>query len=164
MTGHPAVKATVAEVHPEIGIQYRALTDRLKESLLRERPMAALSGAFGLLAGLLATLGLYGVIGYMAARRRNEIGVRMAPGAGRGRLMRLVLGEAGLLLLLGLAAGAGPALWADRAASSLLFGLKPYEPVTLAGAMALLAAVALAAGYAPGAACLAPGADAPTAR
>jgi len=62
-----AVKATVAEVHPEIGIQYRALTNQLKESLLRERLMATLSGAFGLLAGLLATLGLYGVIAYMVA-------------------------------------------------------------------------------------------------
>jgi ABC-type antimicrobial peptide transport system permease subunit len=100
----------------------------------------------------------------MVARRRDEIGVRMAPGTGRGRVMRPALGEAGLLLRLGLAAGAGLALWAGRAASSLLFGLKPYDPVTLAGAMALLAAVALAASCAPGAACLAPGADAPTAR
>ena len=77
----------------------------MQESLLRERLMATLSGAFGLLAGLLATLGLYGVIAYMVARRRNEIGVRMALGADRGRVIRLVLREAVLLLVSGWQSG-----------------------------------------------------------
>jgi len=144
-----AVKTTVMEVHPQIGIEFRVLTDQLKDSLLRERLMAMLSGAFGLLAASLATLGLYGVIAYMVARRRNEIGVRMALGADRGRVIRLVLREAGLLLAAGLGVGTGLALWAGRAASAMLFGLQPHDPATLAGAIAVLAAVALLASYGP---------------
>jgi len=144
-----AVKTTVMEVHPQIGIEFRVLTDQLKDSLLRERLMAMLSGAFGLLAGSLATLGLYGVIAYMVARRRNEIGVRMALGADCGRVIRLVLREAGLLLAVGLGVGTGLALWAGRAASAMLFGLQPHDPATLAGAIAALAAVALLASYGP---------------
>jgi predicted permease len=143
------VKAAVGEVHPEIGIQFRIMTAQLRESLARDRLMATLSGAFGLLAGLLATLGLYGVIAYMVARRRNEIGVRMALGADRRHVIRLVLREAALLLLIGLVSGSALALWAARAASTLLYGLKPSDPVTLGGAIALLAAVAILASYGP---------------
>ena len=116
---------------------------------MRDRLMAALAGAFGVLAGSLAVLGLYGVIAYMVARRRNEIGVRIALGAGRGRVIRLVLKEAALLLAIGLAVGLALALWAGRAAMAMLYDLKPYDPVTLGGAMTALAAVALAASYAP---------------
>jgi ABC-type antimicrobial peptide transport system permease subunit len=111
--------------------------------------MATLSGAFGLLAGLLATLGLYGVISYMVARRRNEIGVRVALGADRGRVVRLVLREAVLLLGTGLIIGLAISLWAGRAAAALLYGLTPHDPATIAAAIALLAGVALAAAYAP---------------
>jgi predicted permease len=143
------VKAAVAQVSPVIGIEFRQMSRQIEESVMRERLMATLSGGFGLLAGSLATLGLYGVIAYMVARRRNEIGVRIALGADRGRLIRLVLFEAVLLLAFGLAAGAGIALWAGRAASTLLFGLQPHDPATLAAAMALLAAVALIASYVP---------------
>ncbi len=116
---------------------------------MRDRLMAMLAGGFGLLAGMLATLGLYGVISYMVARRRNEIGVRVALGADRGRVVRLVLREAVVLLAVGLVIGTALSLWAGRAASSLLFGLKPYDPVTLASAVLLLAGVALLASYWP---------------
>jgi putative ABC transport system permease protein len=141
--------AGIAEVHPAIGIQFSVLTDQLKDSLMRDRLMAALAGAFAVLAGLLAVLGLYGVIAYMVTRRRNEIGVRIALGANRRRIVGLVLGEAVWLVAIGLAAGAGLALWAGRATGAMLYGLKPYDPPTLAGAMALLAAVALLASYVP---------------
>ncbi len=144
-----AVKTAVAEVSPSIGIEFRSFSEQLAESLLRERLMATLSGGFGLLAALLATLGLYGVIAYMVARRRNEIGVRIALGADRGRVIRLVLREALLLLGVGLAVGVVLALWAGRAAATMLYGLKPYDPLSMAGAIALLAAVAVAASYAP---------------
>jgi predicted permease len=143
------VRAAVAEVNPGISLEFRVLSEQIRDSLLRERLMATLSGAFGLLAGLLATLGLYGVISYMVARRRNEIGVRIALGADRRRVIRLVLREAGLLLAAGLTAGAVLALWAGRAAAALLYGLKPHDPATLAGAVALLTLVALAASYGP---------------
>ena len=144
-----STKSVVARVHPAIGIQLTRLAQQIQESLLRDRLMAILAGAFGILAGMLATLGLYGVIAYMVARRRNEIGVRVALGANRGRVVRLVLREAALLLAVGLVAGTGLALWAGRAAGALLFGLKPYDPTTLAFAVTLLAAVALLASYIP---------------
>jgi predicted permease len=144
-----AVKAAVAEISPAIGLEFRSFSVQLEESLLRERLMATLSGGFGILAGLLATLGLYGVIAYMVARRKNEIGVRMALGADRSRVIRLVLREAMLLLILGLTAGTLIALWAGRAAAALLFELKPYDPVSIAVAITVLAVVALAASYGP---------------
>jgi predicted permease len=144
-----AVKSTMAAVHPEIQLYFRIMSQQLEESLLRDRLMATLAGAFGLLAGLLSTLGLYGVISYMVARRRNEIGIRVALGAGRGSVIRLVLREAAVLLAIGLAIGIGFTLWASKAATTLLFGLKPNEPVILAGASALLAAVALLASFLP---------------
>ncbi len=143
------ITAGVADVNPGLGLQFSVLTNQLKESLMRDRLMAALAGAFGLLAGLLAVLGLYGVIAYMVTRRRNEIGVRIALGAGRGRVIRLVLKEAGLLLAIGLAVGTGLALWTGRAATSMLYGLKPYDPGTLAAAIGLLAVVGLLASYGP---------------
>ena len=143
------VKAAVAEVSPVIGIEFRLLSEQLRESLLRERLMATLSGGFGLLAGLLATLGLYGVIAYMVARRRNEIGLRIALGADRGRVIRLVLREAALLLVVGLGVGAMLAFWAGRAAATLLFGVQPYDGATMVAAVALLTVVALASSYVP---------------
>ena len=143
------VKAAVGEVSPAIGVEFRILSKQLEESLLRERLMATLSGGFGLLAALLATLGVYGVISYMVARRRNEIGVRVALGADRGKVIRMVLGEAAALLAVGLVIGSILALWAGTAASTLLYGLKPYDVPTLAAAIALLGMVTLAASYVP---------------
>jgi putative ABC transport system permease protein len=147
LTGN--IKSMASTIHPEIGLQFTILSTQLRESLMRDRLMATLAGSFGLLAGLLAMLGLYGVIAYMVARRRNEIGVRVALGADRGRVIRLVLREAVVLLVAGLVIGGGLALWAGRAAGTLLFGLKPYDPVTLTVAAILLSATALLASYAP---------------
>jgi predicted permease len=146
---HHAAETAVAEIHPGLGIDFTVLTTQIKESLMRDRLMAALAGAFGLLAGSLAVLGLYGVIAYMVARRRNEIGVRVALGASRGQVIGLVLREAALLLALGLTVGLGLAAWAGQAAASLVYGLQPRDPVTLGGAAALLASVALLASYGP---------------
>jgi predicted permease len=143
------IKAAVAEVSPSIGIEFQVMSRQIQEGLLREKLMATLSTGFGLLAGLLATLGLYGVIAYMVARRRNEIGVRIALGADRARVIRLVLREAALLLVIGLTMGIFLSLWAGRAASTLLYGLQPHDPVTLISATLLLSVIALAASYAP---------------
>lgn len=144
-----AVKGAIAGVNPTIGIEFKTFSTQLEESLLRDRLMATLSGAFALLAGLLATLGLYGVIAYMVARRRNEIGLRIALGADRGKVIRLVLAETGLLLVVGLGVGVLLAQWAARGAASMLYGLQPWDPVSTAVSIVLLAAVGLCAGFGP---------------
>jgi putative ABC transport system permease protein len=144
-----AVKSSVAEISPAISFQFRSFSQQLDDSLLRERLMATLSGAFGILAVVLATVGLYGVISYLVTRRRNEIGIRIALGADRGRVILLVLREAALLLTAGVVVGALFSIWVGRTAATLLYGLKPYDPVSLVGASLLLAAIALTASYVP---------------
>jgi ABC-type antimicrobial peptide transport system permease subunit len=111
--------------------------------------MARLSGFFGFLAVLLAVIGLYGVISYMAARRRNEIGIRMSLGADRRSIIALVLRESILLLAFGLTIGVILSLAASSAAASLLFGLKPHDATTLIFAVVSLAAISLIASYLP---------------
>ena len=145
----PGIRRTVSEVDPAIGLDFRAFETTVREGLLRERLMAALSGFFGGLATLIAAIGLYGVMSYLVVRRTNEIGIRMALGADRRRILALVMNESGRLLALGIAVGAGLSLLAARAAGSMLFGLAPSDPGTLCGATALLAAVTAAAGYLP---------------
>lgn len=144
-----AVKATANEADPDSDITFYNLHRMIDDGLLRDRLLARLSGFFGALAGLLAVIGLYGVISYMAARRRNEIGIRMSLGADRGSIVALVLRECVLLLSIGLACGLALSLAASRAATSMLFGLKPDDPATLAMATLILAGIALAASYIP---------------
>ncbi len=143
------VKRTIGQASPEINLEFHVFKSQIRDSLLRERLMATLSGFFGFLAGLLATIGLYGLISYTVARRTNEIGIRMALGAQRGDVVRMILREAGILLGIGIAAGTALSLLAARTASALLFGLKPSDPLTLAAAIAALAAVTVAASFLP---------------
>jgi predicted permease len=144
-----AVRRTVLEENPEISLEFRVFRAQLRNSLLRERLMATLSGFFGFLAVVLATIGLYGVMSYMVARRRGEIGIRMALGANRGDVLGLVLREAGMLLAVGLVIGTGLAIAVGRTASSMLFGLKPTDPVTIGISVGLLAVVAIIASFLP---------------
>jgi ABC-type antimicrobial peptide transport system permease subunit len=123
----------------------------IEDGLLRDRLMARLSGFFGVLAVLLAVIGLYGVISYMVARRRNEIAIRVALGAGRESIVKLVMREAGALLGVGLVIGTVLALAGGKAAASMLFGLKPWDVATFAMALVLLALVAVAASLLPAA-------------
>jgi ABC-type antimicrobial peptide transport system permease subunit len=144
-----ALKDTIRGQSAETSVQFRVFNAQIQESLLRERLMATLSGFFGLLAGILATVGLYGVISYMVARRRNEIGIRIALGAARGDVIGLILREAGILVAGGLVVGTALAIAGARTAASLLYGLKPGDPFVIGLSAAMLAAVALIASLLP---------------
>ena len=102
------------EVNRDVTLQFTTFSTQVDESLVRERLLAALSGFFGVLALLLATIGLYGVMSYNVARRRNEIGIRMALGAEQSRVLRMVLGEVLILIFIGLAAGFAATLATTR--------------------------------------------------
>jgi predicted permease len=145
----PAVKHAITTMDPAIVIDFSVLKTRIRESLLRERLMALLAGFFGILAAVLAMIGLYGVVSYMVARRRNEIGVRVALGANPRQIVGMILGESASLLGIGLGIGLVLAIAAGSAARALLFGLRPSDPTTLAFALATLAAIALAASLLP---------------
>jgi putative ABC transport system permease protein len=144
-----AATRAIAEINPSIAIQYQAVRTQVEQSLLRERLMATLSGFFGGLAVLIATIGLYGVMSYMVARRRKEIVVRMALGADRGTVVRMIVREAAKLLVAGLIIGAVLSVFAARTAETFLYGLKPGDPLTIALAMAVLATVTLLASWVP---------------
>jgi putative ABC transport system permease protein len=108
-----------------------------------------LSGAFGVLAALLVIVGLYGVLSYFLAQRRGEIGIRIALGASRGRVIAESLRDAMRMLVIGVTIGVIMALLAGREASTMVFGLKPWDPKTLLAAAALLAAVTVITSIVP---------------
>jgi putative ABC transport system permease protein len=143
------ITRSLAELNPRIGVTYTVMATQIADTLVRERLMATLSGFFGGLAAALTLIGLYGVIAYTVARRTNEIGIRVALGASRSNVLSMILREAGLLVSIGITAGIVLALAGGSAAGALLFGLEPYDPLTLAFAAALLSAVAIAASYFP---------------
>ena len=145
----PATVQKIAEVNPLIDIDFSVLSETIASGLVRERLMAALSGAFGMLAGLLAAVGLYGVMSYTVARRSNEIGIRLAMGARGVDVLKMVITEAGWMVGIGVAIGVALGLGAAKAARTLLFGLQPGDPVTLTAAIALLASIGLIASYLP---------------
>jgi predicted permease len=129
--------------------EFRTLDEHVDESLGHERLMATLSGLFAALAVGLACVGLYGIMAYAVARRTNEIGIRMALGADRAHILRMIVGESVLLVATGVALGLPLALAAAQLVSGQLYGLKPADPGTIAGAILLLAAVAALASYIP---------------
>jgi len=143
------VLSTIGQANGNIVVQFQTLPSMVRDSLLRERLMATLSGFFGALAALIATIGLYGVMSYTVARRRNEIGIRMALGADRRDVVRMVMREASVLLTSGVLVGTALAIAAARAAAALLFGLHPGDPATLAMAAGGLGAIAMLASYVP---------------
>jgi predicted permease len=144
------VRRLVERKNPEIQIwEAKTLEDQVNRSLTRERLLSKLSGFFGLAALTLACIGLYGVLSYAVARRTQEIGIRMALGAHRAEVLGFILSDALRLASLGAAAGLPLALAAGRLVESFLFGLSPADPATLAGASALMLAVALISGYLP---------------
>jgi putative ABC transport system permease protein len=149
MTLTRSVAAAAATVNPQLALTFRPLADQIDASLTQERVVAMLAGFFGALALLLAGLGLYGVTSYAVSRRRAEIGIRMALGAAPAGVVRFVLARLTLLVAIGVAAGAGVSAWASRFVATLLYGLEPRDPVTLAGAALVLGAVGALAGSLP---------------
>jgi predicted permease len=145
-----AVRRTVAEVDPDVPVERLRTQDaQVAFSLRRERLFAMLASALGGLALLLACIGLYGLMAYAVSRRTPEIGIRMALGAERRRVLLMIVGDAARLTAVGLAAGVAGALLASRYLESLLFGLTPTDPGAQALAVALLALVTLTAAYVP---------------
>jgi predicted permease len=155
ITGNPdgmvaSVRHAVAELDKNLPIfNVRTLAEQVEASLVPERMLSVLSSFFGLLALLLAGIGLYGVMAYRVARRTREIGIRMALGAKRGSVLTLVLRESLLLVLIGLALGLGAALWATRVISSMLYDISATDPVTLLSVSLMMTAVAILASFLP---------------
>jgi hypothetical protein len=143
------VTAAIGRVDPSVSLTFRSLKDQLNATFAQERLVAALSTLFGGLALLLAGLGLYGVMAHAVARRRAEIGIRVALGAAPAEVLRMVLRHASILAGLGIAVGMLLSAWAARFLASLLYGVDPQDPVTLATAAAVLGLVALTAAWLP---------------
>jgi predicted permease len=143
------VKSVMAGAAPTASLEFSTLEEQVARSLSRDRLLAALATFFGGLALLLALIGLYGTMAYQVARRRNEIGIRLALGAASRRVVTMVLGEVGRVVLAGLAVGAALALVATRFIASFLFGLTASDPATWLGAIAVLFLVALVAAAVP---------------
>jgi predicted permease len=146
----PAVRQAVAEVDARVPVAaVTTLTSQVEESMGREQLLTRLVGTFGLLALVLACVGLYGVVSQAVARRTGEVGIRMALGANRRDILFMVLGEVGWLILIGVALGIPGAILASALVRNQLFGVAPADPLTLAGSALLLVSVAIAAGYIP---------------
>lgn len=123
--------------------------EQVEQRFAQEKLFAQAYTLFGVLALLLASIGLFGLMSYSVARRTNEIGIRMALGAQRQHVLKLVLGESMMLVVLGILVGVGIALWASHLISTLLFGLPPRDPLSMAAAVLVMVVVSAVAGYLP---------------
>jgi ABC-type antimicrobial peptide transport system permease subunit len=145
----PGLRSVLQGINPAISVEFRALSGQIADSLQRERMLATLSGVFGAVALALAVLGLYGVTSYSVARRRAELGVRIALGAVRSRVVKLVLGEVAVVVTIGLVIGAAGARLASTQVAPFLYGTEPADPRVYVMAALVLAAVAFTAGLIP---------------
>jgi len=144
-----AVRPAIADLDPRIAFHFHDYQEQIRYALLQDRLMALLCGFFAVVAALVATIGVYGVIGYSTAQRSNEIGIRLALGAEPHQIVSLVLREAAMLLTAGLAAGCVLAFVVSQATRTLLFGLEPDDPRTFAVAAITLACAVGFASYLP---------------
>jgi predicted permease len=147
-----AVRKTVLSVNDNLPVgSARPLLDNLDNANAQPRMVARLCTVFGIVALLLAATGLYGVLSYGVARRTNEIGIRMALGAGRGNVVGMILRETGIMIVIGVVAGTAATAGGARLVASRLYGLSALDPLTVAAAIGILSLVALIAGYIPAA-------------
>jgi predicted permease len=145
-----ALQKAVANVDRDLPISnIRTQQQQIDESMSTEIVLAAMTAGFGLLALTLACVGIYGVMAYSVANRRNEIGIRMALGAQRGQVRGMILRESSWLALTGIAVGTGAALLLMRLVKSMLYGIQPNDPATLGAGVGILLLVALAASWIP---------------
>jgi len=145
----PAVREAMASANKSASLGFSTLKQQADDSVAQQRLMAVLSGFFGGLALLLTAIGLYGVMAYVVTQRTHEIGIRMALGAQRRSIVRLVMRDAAIVLLAGIAAGLLGSVWIARLVRQFLFGLTPNDPWTIALAVAAMVAVALLATWIP---------------
>ena len=138
----PAIAQRVKQLRPSIALQFIELKSRVRDGLIAERATAWLAGAFGVLAIVMVTIGLYGIIAYMVVSRRHEIGIRLSLGSTRAQIVTLILRDSLRLLALGLLVGVPATVLAMRTASTLLFGLSPADVATMVAASSLLGAAA----------------------
>jgi predicted permease len=145
-----AIRKTVSGIDRELPIfDLRTMAEQIDRSLVTERMIAMLSAVFGMVATLLATVGLYGVMAYTVARKTREIGIRMALGAFGKDVIWMVMREVMLLIAVGVTIGMISALLLTQFIEGQLYGLTPNDPATLALAAAVLIVVAALAGYVP---------------
>ncbi|HEX4758853.1 MAG TPA: ABC transporter permease [Terracidiphilus sp.] len=146
----PAIRGVVRQIDPGLALLHvRTQDQQVAADLEQERIFVTLTSGFGALALLLASVGIYGIMAYSVANRRNEIGIRLALGALPGQVQGMILRESTGLALVGIAVGLAAALGLTRLVKSMLYGIEPWDPTTLAGGVLILLAVALAAGWIP---------------
>jgi putative ABC transport system permease protein len=146
----PAVRQTMREIDPALpAYSISPLVDVISESVAQRRFSMLLLGLFAFIALFLAAVGLYGVVAYTVSQRTQEIGLRMAIGAGRGDVMRMILGGGMRLTLIGIAIGVAGALATARLTASMLFEMTPFDPASYAITATILMAVAALACYVP---------------
>jgi ABC-type antimicrobial peptide transport system permease subunit len=146
-----SVTATARQLDANIPVRrLETMNALVLDSIYTERLLAILVAAFGVLAAILAAVGLFGTISYAVTRRTREFGIRIALGAGGSSILGLVLREVCWMLVIGVAAGLPASYALARLVESQLFGIRAHDPVVLIGATLLMAVVALAAGLIPG--------------
>jgi ABC-type antimicrobial peptide transport system permease subunit len=145
----PVITNAFSGISKDITLTYRTFDSQVQDSLVQERLMATLSALFGVLALTVAAVGLAGLVSYSVNRRRSEIGIRAALGASPGSLVWLVLKDVAVLTGLGLVIGAVVSMATGRYVATMLYGLTPDDPSTLAIAAIALVAVSVVAGYIP---------------
>jgi len=146
----PALRQVVQQADRDLPIvDLRTQREQIDANMQMERAFAALTPGFGVLALALACVGIYGIMAYSVAQRTNEIGIRLALGAQPGQVRSMILRESTWLTFVGIVAGVASALWLTRLVKSMLYGVTPNDPVTLAAGVVVLLAIALAATWIP---------------
>jgi len=146
----PALRKVVQQIDPGLPlVNVRTQHEQIAADLIQERVFVTLTSGFGLLALALACVGIYGIMAYSVANRRNEIGIRMALGAQPGQVRGMILRESTWLAGAGIVVGVTAALLLTRLVKSMLYGIQAYDPPTLGGGVLILLLVALAASWIP---------------